>query len=131
MKWLLILFLILVIIQDIKYYTISIYNLIGLGVSGFTLNHFSLWSLFLGLEILLGLSLYIKFYLKKEMKNAIGLGDIFLLSILFSITPIDQFAFFLFFSGFLSIVFYYMFNKKYVPLGAGISTSYVFILFFI
>ncbi len=131
MKWMLMFFLVLLIIQDIKYYTISLYNLIGFGLSALSLNQFSPWSALLGVFILLTLTLYIHLYLKKEIKNVMGIGDIFLLSIIFAITPVESIPYILFFSGLLGALFYYMFNKKYVPLGAGISASYGVFSFFI
>ena len=79
--------LLILIIQDIRSRTISLYNLCALTLCAILLDLFCIESAFIGFVVLTAIGTYAYLGLKKPILECIGNGDIILLALICSITP--------------------------------------------
>lgn len=123
--------LFILIIQDIRSHTISLYSLAALTACGIFLNLFSLESAFVGLAVLITICIYAHFGLKKPILECIGNGDILLLGLICAMTPFEYVSGVVFLSGVFGS-FWYLFSKnQHIPLGAGIASAYAAVALFV
>jgi hypothetical protein len=123
-------FLFALIVQDIKFYTISLYNILGLALCALWLDLFCVWGALSGGVVLTGLLMYIRYVFKRPISQCMGSGDIVFLMFISSITPLPQISLLLSLSGALGVILYYLFNRQYIPLGAGIAGAYGILIFY-